>query len=721
MQRASTHMEQAPQTPLAPVASPAVDPTSLLARENFATRFARGELRNRRVMRLHALLERLGPELPNAAFAEWLEDLFHWLRERSPLPEQRPGEPTREARLRTLLEALDFLPAQRDRLRAGVARLFASTSAVTLFTDVGLPSRHQFVSEFVDRLARATLPEPRLEDDLAQLMPRLFPNRRAVSWFEGLPPELGAKLFDVLARPEGAELEPLLRDMRDAALLLATRIGHHGLAHDVRSRSPKTALQQSPFFVLPRVVEELVFEQRPAAPPPAAPAARGFESEERKERSDACRDAMVGCRRVIKDVRDSLEHTGVSVDLVYRLDLMRQQLDRLHALLAVLAPLPNAAMGAGMRLVRALVYGGLRDRSVVELFRSSTRLLSRRLVDSAAHSGGNYITRTRAEWHALLESASGGGVVTAFAALFKFFLAWAGMAPFWEGFFFSLNYAGAFVSMQLLGFTLASRQPAMTAAHLARALGESKTDEAPLEPLAAEVARTVRSQLAATIGNLAVIVPMAAVMDLLFQLTLGHGLLDAPMADAIIASDHPLLSGIVPGSMLTGVALWISSVAGGAVENWAVYQRIPQALASSRLMRAFAGPARAERIAQWVRRHAAGIGSSIALGLQMGMVPAIAGFFGLPLTLPHVSIATGQLAFAGMARGAEGVLHADFLWAVVGVGVTGLMNFGVSFALALWVALRARDVGVSGALQLLRAVGRLFRARPLKFVLPPKE
>lgn len=718
MRRASTHMEQAHQTPLATVAAPAVDPTSLLARENFATRFARGELRNRRVMRLHALLERLGAELPNAAFAEWLEDLFHWLRERSHLPEQRPQEPTREARLRTLLEALEFLPAQRDRLRAGVARLFAGTSAVTLFTDVGLPSRQQFLSEFFDRLARATLPEPRLEDDLAQLVPRLFPNRRAVGWFEDLPPELGAKLFDALALPEGAELEPLLRDMRDAALLLATRIGHHGLAHDVRSRSPKTALQDSPFFVLPRAVQELVFDRRPTA---LHPAPRGVESDEAKERSGACRDAMVACRRVIKDVRDSLEHTGVSVDLVYRLDLMRQQLDRLHALLAVLAPLPNAAMGAGMRLVRALVYGGLRDRSVVELFRSSTRLLSRRLVDSAAHSGGYYVTRTRAEWHALLESASGGGVVTAFAALFKFFLTWAGMAPFWEGFFFSLNYAGAFVSMQLLGFTLASRQPAMTAAHLARALGESKSDEAPLEPLAAEVARTVRSQLAATIGNLAVIVPMVVVMDLLFQVTLGRGLLDPATADEIIASNHPLLSGVVPGAMLTGVALWVSSVAGGAVENWAVYQRIPQALASSRLMRAFAGPARAERLAQWLRRHVAGIGGSVALGLQMGMVPAIAGFFGLPLTLPHVSIATGQLAFAGMARGAEGVLRADFLWALAGVGLTGLMNFGVSFALALWVALRARDVGVSGALQLLRAVGRLFRARPLKFFLPPKE
>lgn len=528
-----------------------------------------------------------------------------------------------------------------------------------------------------------------------------------MSWFEDLPPELASRLFDALALPEGAELEPLLRDMRDAALLLATRIGHHGLAHDVRSRSPKTALQVSPFFVLPRAVQALV-----AGPP---------EPEGHRERSDACRDALVACRRVIKEVRAALEHTGVSVDLVYRLDLMRQQLDRLHALLAVLAPLPGAASGAGMRLVRALVYGGLRDRSVVELFRSSTRLLSRRLVDSAAHSGGNYVTRTRAEWHALLESASGGGVVTAFTALFKFFLGWAGMAPFWEGFFYSLNYAGAFVSMQLLGFTLASRQPAMTAAHLARALGESKTDEAPLEPLAAEVARTVRSQLAATIGNLAVIVPMVVVMDLAFQATLGHGLLDAAAADELIAADHPLLSGIVPGAMLTGVALWLASVAGGAVENWAVYQRIPQALASSRLMRAFAGPARAERLAQWLRRHVAGIGGSLALGLQMGLVPAIAGFFGLPLTLPHVSIATGQLAFAGMARGAEGVLRADFLWAVAGVGLTGLMNFGVSFALALWVALRARDVGVSGALQLLRAVGRLFRARPLKFFLPPRE
>ncbi|MBK7857886.1 MAG: gliding motility protein [Archangiaceae bacterium] len=677
---------------------PTASELSLLDAGNFATRFARGDLRERTVMRLRGLLARLDADLPPAAFAEWLDDLFHWLRARGKLPEQRPSESTAAARLRTLFEAAEHLPEQVARLRAASARLFATSRGVTLFTDVGVPSRQGFFAEALDRASRSLLPDPPPDGDLADVLTRLFDSRRAVEWFEALTAEESAALFRLLALPEGPEVKPLLDDMTEAAVLLAARVMSHGLGNDVRARSEPGPLERSPFFALPDAVRAAV----------------------RGERADACRETISACRKGLKQVEDALERTGVSVDLVYRLDLMRRQLDRLYALLGLVAPADGApAQGAAVRLLLVLVRGAYRDRSVLELLKGSTRLLARRVVDAAAHGGGHYVTRTPAEYHALVDSAAGGGLITAFTALFKFVFGWAGLAPFWEGFFFSLNYTGSFVAMQLMGFTLASKQPSMTAAHLARAMGESPAEDRELSALAAEVARTVRSQLAATLGNLAVVVPVAVLIDLTLRVAFGRGLLDSAYADKVVANHHPLKTVLVPGAMLTGVALWLSSVAAGTVENWVVYRRLPQAVASHRGMRALLGAERAREVAAWLKKHVAGIGGNVALGLQMGLLPTFGVFFGVPLVLPHVAVSTGQLAFAGAARGAHGVLQADFAWALAGVGLVGVMNFGVSFALALWVALRAREAGTLATVRLVRAVGRLFLARPADFFRPP--
>ena len=57
----------------------------------------------------------------------------------------------------------------------------------------------------------------------------------------------------------------------------------------------------------------------------------------------------------------------------------------------------------------------------------------------------------------------------------------------------------------------------------------------------------------------------------------------------------------------------------------------------------------------------------------------------------------------------------------VGIAVIGLCNFGVSFALALIVALRARDVPRGEAKTLPGAVLRRFARRPLEFFYPPRD
>jgi site-specific recombinase len=84
------------------------------------------------------------------------------------------------------------------------------------------------------------------------------------------------------------------------------------------------------------------------------------------------------------------------------------------------------------------------------------------------------------------------------------------------------------------------------------------------------------------------------------------------------------------------------------------------------------------------------------------------------------------LASAGLTGEASvtwwpGAVSGMFVSAVVGVALVGVLNFVVSFALALVVALRARDVGGGDLARLTGAVILRFLRRPFEFFYPPRE
>jgi site-specific recombinase len=93
-------------------------------------------------------------------------------------------------------------------------------------------------------------------------------------------------------------------------------------------------------------------------------------------------------------------------------------------------------------------------------------------------------------------------------------------------------------------------------------------------------------------------------------------------------------------------------------------------------------------------------------------------FLGLPLEVRHVTLSTGQLAAAAGALG-FGVLHtAAFWWCVAGIVVTGALNIGVSFWLALKLAARARGVRAADQQRIAAALSRRLRHRLPSFLWP---
>jgi site-specific recombinase len=254
----------------------------------------------------------------------------------------------------------------------------------------------------------------------------------------------------------------------------------------------------------------------------------------------------------------------------------------------------------------------------------------------------------------------------------------------------------------------------MTAATIAQTMHEGDADR---EALVTVMARLVRSQIAAAMGNVVTVGDTAWAIDLWWTARHGAPFLTEDYAHGVLSALHPTRSGTIGFAMYTGLALWVSSLCAGALENWAVYRRLPEAIAEHRVRRIVG--ARATGWASRVfARNIAGIGGNVSIGLMLGMTTVIGRFVGVPIDVRHITLSTGQTVFALRSLGASALATPEARYALLGLLCVLVLNLGVSFVLAIVVAMRAREVGFGTALRLFADMFVGFVRSPLRFFLP---
>jgi site-specific recombinase len=608
-----------------------------------------------------------------------------------------------------LLDVLEQVPAVREAVQEAIGRIIQDTDAVNLFADAGLPCDRGFLAEFGDRLMSKLLPTVRNDRDLTHLLQRQYRSLVEVKWFSQFPSRLFARILQALT-PSGnpQATGALRRAFADGFRMLAIRVEAQGLSEKLRARSRRpSSIRESPFYRLAALSDQL--------------AERWEAGWELGACADAWSEVVIDCRNEMRWIRRQLEVSGVSVDIVYGLEVIEHGLRRMQAMASVM----TAAEGVDRaRAVHAfltlLIEASHQECSLSHLIETNTRMLHRKIVDRSGATGEHYIARDRKEYRHIWVAAAGGGVLTAFTAAIKMFIFGLGLAPFLAGFGYGLNYAVSFVLMQTFGLMLATKQPAMTAATLATILREHP-GSARLDEIVEFIAKISRSQIAAAVSNVLVVSLAAYALDAGWRLVTGHPILDLYDAEHVYETLSPLDSGTVMFAALTGVILWLSSLAGGWIENWTVYHRLPEAIAEHGWGTRVFGAARLRRWADSLSRNVAGWGTNVSLGMMLGMTPAIGLFFGIPLDVRHVTLSSGTLALASASLDADWYREGWFLRATAGVSVMFVLNLGVSFCLSLVTALRAYGFPRSDMLELLRRLARRFMRSPRDFFLPPRE
>ncbi len=652
---------------------------------------------------LPALLAELDPHAELAERHLWLIHVLHWMRSAAPSIE------VAMAKAESFVAAFEADEALRLRLQLWWQRFSATVDITTLLADFGFAPRTAMVTELTERLRLKLLPGTPETIDAAELFSIALPHEFDARWLTALPEPLLQRLTALLVPEEAQQGIGFWRHaLLGAITYCAGQILANGFSPELRLRMSEEAREEQPFHALIHDVESFRIEF-----------VHGVRTPERLEQAEQrLRERLDACRAAIGTVYQHFAAEGISVGLVFRLRQVRTRIVRVRQLLSCLTsehPEQEAA-----RLLAGFVSVGRDRRSLRNLWATNSSLLAAKVTERSAETGEHYISHNRSEYLQMVRRAAGGGLLMSVTTLLKFGLAALAFSAFWGGFWAGVNYSISFVLIQLLHWTVATKQPAMTAPAMAAKLKDMQSSEDAahtLEAFVDEVANLVRTQVAAILGNVLVVFPAALILSLLWWQMFGATPLDAAHAQSTLDSLH-VLGPSALFAAYTGVLLFASSLIAGWVENWFVLRRLDSAIRYNPRFTRWLGKGRAKRWGDFWRANISGFAANISLGMMLGLTPAIAAFFGLGLEVRHVTLSSGQLGVASATFGLGVLALPAFWWALALLPLNGALNVIVSFYLAFRMALRAHNINGVERSRIYAAIRQRLRSKPSSFFLP---
>ena len=653
---------------------------------------------------LERLLQELCAQPSPGPGGVWLARLVHVIR-----PRRREPRESARGRVGALIRLLHDHDVYATAFGRYLASQLSSRMHRILYAESGTLPGGGFWAALVQRLVGRLLPPAPSPEYLSDLVDQVFHHPDDHLWLQAVPgPEWRSLL--ALAGVDGPGFEPARavcrRELVEALRLASVRLAALGSDAELLRYLPALARHESPF--LAQVDETLRLATAPAA---------GADTRHFEVLLDQCEEYLAGIRRRSREA-------GVSVGLVFLLSRIEQAIARLRVLLSLAfaasapdAGRPDAATGNAIEFAQQLVRQQNRRNSVADLLRGTGQLLARRVTEQASRSGEHYVTHTRAEFVQMFRAAAGAGSIIAVMALIKLRIGALHLPLAWEALGFSLNYGLGFVLIHVLHFTIATKQPAMTAATLAAALDGRDDREARLDALSELAAEVSRTQLVSIAGNVAITLLVAFAIALNADVALGWRPADPAKAALLLRDLDPVHSLALAHAAIAGVFLFLSGLISGYYDNQALYHRVPDRLRRVQWLRRLLGQPRLDRLAGYVERNLGALAGNFLFGCMLGCTPVVGELFGLPLDIRHVAFASANLGY-GLVGVQFNVTLATLLLSISGVLLIGLVNLLVSFSLALRVALRSRGIGPEQTVGLWGRVLRRFVVSPRDFFWP---
>lgn len=575
-------------------------------------------------------------------------------------------------------------------------------------TEADILSENAFYPEFKKRLLNKVLPPIENENTIWYLVDNvLVTPKKDLEFFQNSPEDKMDELFRLLKIDRFISNSHVKKELLFSLNILAWRVIGNALDVDVVKMAPEYRNFDNPFLALQNELDIINadFNDNP-----------DFKFTSNDEIYKQIKIYIEQCLEFVTIAFKNSSKYGISSKTNQSLLKIRQQLSRMSDIikLFVIDEDRDYLINSKQLFFNILRYKSHKN-NIRDLVSDSTRLMSHLITNHTAETGTHYITSTLKAYMKMFWKASGGGVIVGALCVLKMLYSYIPASDFAHAFLFSMNYAMGFVMIYLMNFTLATKQPAMTAATMAKVLSEGNGRNTYIE-FAHVVSQLFRSQFIAFVGNVLLSFPVSLLiiygLEILFKQNFAFD-----KSNKLLYDLDPFQSKAILHASIAGIFLFISGVISGNISNNSVFFQIPKRIAKNPFINYFFGQRFAKQLSIYYSKNWAGIVSNFWFGVFLGATAPIGLFLGLDLDIRHITFAAGNFALG--LYGKDFVVTSYTFWiSFVTVFVIGFFNFAVSFGLSMLLAFRSRKIEMSEASEIFREIFRYFVRNPFRFFFP---
>lgn len=611
----------------------------------------------------------------------------------------------------TLLPLIDLLKND-DHFRKGLtqylAQLFFEKRLVQLLTDADIIQDVSFFYELKKRIIAKVLPHQPDVDSVEYILTQVFYVKSDQKWVTAIHNDELLQLFELVNLSGMFKNKNLFlnRQIEFASQILVTRISGIALESEVIKMVPEFENYNNPFIALQHELADFLnllkashFEQ--------------YNESDLKQLNILHTQCLEYVERAYKNSRKF----GISMRVNQYLLRIKQQLIRLKSLINLLLITDEKEKRIQTSRFAMSIYQS--RYNIYDLFDLSTKRVAFEITQHKAKSGEHYITKTSKDYHKMLRASLGGGAIVGILCIIKLLLSKFDLSPFGSAVFYSLNYALGFILIYLLGFTLATKQPAMTASSFISTLEKGRTNSKKrmkYKAFAVLFAQLWRSQFISFVGNVVMAFPIALLGIWAIEFAFSTNIAEAK-SSKLLSDIHPFKSKALFHSAIAGVYLFLSGVISGSLSNSLNHNKIPFRIKEHPLLKVVLGKEKTAGIADFVSNKYAGIASNFWFGIFMGSTASIGYFLGLDLDIRHITFASGNMALGLYGMDWQASIEL-VLMVTLGIGLIGFINFGISFTLSVIVAMRSVDLPLLELRFLFSSVLEYFLVHPFRFMFP---
>ena len=593
--------------------------------------------------------------------------------------------------IQNLIEVLRQHPEYGDGLSSFVLKLIIEYRQIALYTDTGIMSDQGFFYSLRRLIGHRFLPLLPQEDSVVELVGYLFDKRSDERWLAHIEKEKWDELVGLLkVHEQHLNLVATAKNsILNAIIILSYRISGIGLHPDLMESYPQM-LNYSASFVAQNQEAVLYVNQY-------------REAHELDTLTDIIPEKAVDpapllvmieqCEDIVATIRKRIYKTGISIRLTNMMLRLDQSLQRMRILTELVANNYDKRDRAIIELIQALITTASHRYSIGYLIDNNTKLLSRKVTENASRVGEHYISTDKSGYQKMFKKASIGGFIIAFMATTKILAYHLALAPMGRAFVNSMIYGLGFVFIHIVHGTVATKQPAMTAAAIASTISDSSGKKShQLNKLSELVVDILRTQFIAIMGNIMMAIPVALIISFAWLQYTGAPMIDTDKAAHLLHDLDPFRSLALPQAAIAGVYLFLSGLIAGYYDNLAVYNQIGARIQRHKLLQYLLPKAWLQRLGGFIEANLGAIMGNFIFGVFLGSTATIGFLFGLPIDIRHIAFASANLAHGLFNMSSNQLEWQVVLLSVFGVLLIGMVNLIVSFSLALLVALRSKEV-----------------------------